>query len=196
MNEIIQPGQGVLFMKIGKHANEDLADIIARKRREIEDAGFAMWGYGGSTCHPTTMVQPFARERAAAGRSIVLCMEPMDSKHFAPPVRADEYSADGENWLPIDPQINAVGSRYALLIENLNEAEFDLPLAQTEVAVGPSAGRAGGQYIQGRVDKACLVMRDEPLLVNNPNHERSIPIRLTATLKEPYAVFLRSNGGG
>ena len=196
MNKILKPGQGVLFMKVGKHANEDLGDIIARKRREIDDSGFAMWGYGGNTCHPTTMVQPFASERAKAGGSIILCMEPMESKHFAPPVRADEYSADGQTWLPIDAGINAVGSRYALLIEDLKEEEFDLPLAQTEVAVGPNAGRVGGQYIQGRVDKACLVVRDEPMRVNDAKHARSIPIRLTATLKAPYAVFLRSNGGG
>lgn len=196
MSEIIRPGQGILFMKVGKHANEDLGDIIARKRREIEDAGFAMWGYGGNTCHPTTMVQPFARERVEAGSSITLCMEPMDSKHYAPAVRADEYSEDGQTWLPIDAGINAVGSRYALLIEDLNETEFELPLAQTEVAVGPNTGRVGGQYIQGRVDKACLVMREEPMRVNDPKHARSIPIRLTAKLRAPYAVFLRSNGGG
>ncbi len=196
MSGIISPGQGVLFMKIGTHANEDLDDIIARKRREIDDAGFAMWGYGGNTCHPTTMVQPFAADRMEAGSSIVLCMEPMVSNHFAPAVRADEYSADGQTWEKIDPRINAVGSRYALLIEDLKEDAFDLPLGQTEVAVGPSAGRVGGRYIQGRVDKACLVVRDEPMRVNDEKHARSISIGYTAKLKAPYAVFLRSSGGG
>ena len=195
MNEIVKPGQGVIFMKVGTHANEDLTDIVARKQREIDEAGFGMWGYGGSTCHPSTMVQPFAQERTEAGGSIVLCMEPMISKHFAPPVRADEYSEDGLTWKPIDARINAVGSRYALLIESLDKVEFNLPLAQTEVAVGPSTGRVGGQYIKGRVDKACLVVRDQPARVNDPKHARTIPIRLTATLRAPYAVFLRSGGG-
>jgi hypothetical protein len=196
MNQIIKPGQGVLFMKVGTHANEGLADIVARKRREIQDAGFGLWGYGGNTCHPSSMVQPFAHERAEAGGSIILCMEPMISNHFAPPVRADEFSEDGLTWQPIDARVNAVGSRYALVIESLDEAEFDLPLAQTEVAVGPSMGRIGGQYIQGRVDKACLIIREEPALVNDPRHARNIPIRLTAKLRAPYAVFLRSGGGG
>ena len=192
MSNIIRPGQGVLFMKVGTHANEELKDIVKRKRAEIDREGFAFWGYGGNTCHPSTMVQPFAQQQVEAGSSIVLCMEPMESRHFAPPVRADEYSADGRDWKAVPGGISAVGSRFALLIETLEEAEFDLPLAQTEVAVGPNTGRIGGQYIQGRVDKACLVVRGEKALVNDPKHARTIRIGLTAKLLAPYAVFLRS----
>ena len=55
MSDIIRPGVGILFMKVGTHAQETLADIIA-KDQEIEDTGYAMWGYGGNTCHPRTMV--------------------------------------------------------------------------------------------------------------------------------------------
>lgn len=74
MSDIIHPGAGVLYMKVGTHAKEGLAEIIERKRREIDEAGFAMWGYGGSTCYPTSMVQPFARAFAAKGsRSISSC---------------------------------------------------------------------------------------------------------------------------
>lgn len=194
MNKIVKPGQGILFMKVGTHANEELKDIIERKRKEIDRVGFAFWGYGGNTCHPSTMVQPFAQQQAEAGSSIVLCMEPMASRHFAPPVRADEYSVDGLAWQAVPDGIDAVGSRFALLIETLDEDAFDLPLAHTEVAVGPNIGRVGGQYIQGRVDKACLIVRDEPALVNDPQHSRTIRIGLTARLKDPYAVFLRSTG--
>ena len=74
MSDIIHPGAGVLYMKVGTHAKEGLTEIIARKRREIDEAGFAMWGYGGSTCYPTSMVQPFARgfaaRRAARSRAV------------------------------------------------------------------------------------------------------------------------------
>ena len=179
-------------MKVGTHANEDLKDIVERKREEIDREGFALWGYGGNTCHPSTMVQPFAQQQAEAGSSIVLCMEAMESRHFAPPLRANEYSVDGREWKVVPEGINAVGSRFALIIETLEEAEFDLPLAQTEVAVGPSTGRVGGHYIQGRVDKACLIVRKELALVNDPKHDRIIHIGLTAKLRDPYAVFLRS----
>ena len=58
---------------------------------EIEEAGYAMWGYGGNTCHPVTMVRPFATQYERNGGTIYLCMHPMISKHFAEPVRASEY---------------------------------------------------------------------------------------------------------
>jgi hypothetical protein len=42
MAPIIKPGEGLLYMKVGTHAQETLEDIIARKTREIENAGFAL----------------------------------------------------------------------------------------------------------------------------------------------------------
>src|SRR5260370_25735378 len=115
MPQIIEPGAGLLYMKVGTHAKESLADIIKRKRKEIDDAGHAFWGYGGSTCHPTTMVQPFVKAYEERGGAIYLCMEPMNSNHFADPVRAEEFSVDGFRWEEIPPAINAKASRYALV---------------------------------------------------------------------------------
>src|SRR5688500_1058729 len=107
-------GDSFLYMKVGTHAREDLSEIIARKRREIEDEGFSLWGYGGNTCHPTRTVQPFA---VRSPGPIVLAMQPMTSTHFAEPVRAEEFSADGINWRDVPSGINVLGSRYALSIE-------------------------------------------------------------------------------
>jgi len=191
MTVLLRPGQGILFMKVGKHAKESLEDIVARKRREIDEAGFALWGYGGNTCHPATMVRPFAEERAALGETITLCMEPMDSKHDAPPVRATEYSTDGVDWVKIPKAINSVGSRFALFLSDLSEVDFELPLSGTEVAIGPREGRSGHQYIQHRVDKACLTVRDEATILNDSKQDKIVKIRLTATLMAPYAAFLR-----
>ena len=116
MTSIVQPGAGVLFMKVGTHAQETLESIIARKTKEIDDAGYAMWGYGGSTCHPQNMVQPFAKTFEQQGQKIYLCMEEMDSKHFAAQARAAQYSVNGIDWVDIHPQVNVLGSRYALFI--------------------------------------------------------------------------------
>ena len=75
MTGIIRPGAGLLYMKVGTHAQESLADIIARKTKEIERAGFGLWGYGGNTCHPSSMVQPFVEALAEKGEPIRLVME-------------------------------------------------------------------------------------------------------------------------
>lgn len=191
MNEILRPGSGLLFMKVGTHAHETLADIIARKDREIRQTGYGMWGYGGNTCHPTSMVQPFAQAFEARGETIHLCMEQMDSKHFADPICADEYSADGLEWHRIPETIRVLGSRFALVIENLRHEEFALPLDRTRVPVGNSTGRIGSRYVKGRVDKACLEVTDRAELANDEKPREPLPISLVAELRAPYAVFLR-----
>jgi hypothetical protein len=180
-----EPGQPVLFMKVGTHAGETLEDILVRKQREIDEAGFAMWGYGGNTCHPTSMVQPFARQLGAEG--ISLCMQEMNSRHFAEQVRAAEYSTNGLDWTEIDPAINVLGSRYALCIDSLEPVNETLDLSATHVAVGRSHGRIGRDYVQGRVDKACLVI--DP---NGQVDPKPITINLRASVIAPHAVFLRN----
>lgn len=192
MSDIIRPNQGILFMKVGVHASESLEDIIARKTLEIEQAGFALWGYGGQTCFPTTMVQPFAKQHVSAGGHIFLCMQEMESRHFAAPVRAEQYSSDGINWRKIPAEINVLGSRFALAIKNLHEEKFILPLNKTKVGVGRSAGTAGNKYIAGQVDKACLNITDQIDIPSDPEESRDVEISLVAELCEPYAVFLKN----
>jgi hypothetical protein len=174
-------------MKVGTHAKEGLTQIIERKRLEIADAGYAMWGYGGNTCHPNT-VQPFAASSAREGRIIRLCMEEMDSHHFAEQVRAAQYSIDDRIWHDIPSEISVMGSRFALCISSLIELDspIDLPLDSTQVAIGRSRGRIGSDYIKGRVDKACLTVLG---VTGEP--ESSKKISLVADIVEPYAVFLR-----
>jgi len=188
MADILKPGQGLLYMKVGMHAQEGLEAIIERKTREIEEAGHALWGYGGSTCHPQTMVQPFAKGYERRGSRIYLCMEPMESSHFADPLRADEFSVDGLKWEEIPEAVNVLGSRYALVIKDLRKEEFELPLENTRVALGNSLGKSGSRYISGRVDKACLEMAEKDPSVP----ERTVHIGLVADIVEPYAVYVRN----
>ncbi|MGZ3273513.1 MAG: hypothetical protein ACXU82_17385 [Caulobacteraceae bacterium] len=190
MTTIIRPGAGILFMKVGTHAREPLTDIITRKTKEIEETGFGMWGYGGNTCHPRTMVQPFAEEVEQRGEPIFLCMQEMASNHWAEPTRAEQYSVDGLKWQDIPETINVTGSRFALMIKSLREEEHELPLDQTRVPIGPNTGRLGSRYLKGRVDKACLEVMDH---VERPNEGAPaiVRINLVAELATPFAVFLR-----
>lgn len=186
MTDNFNDGDAILYMKVGTHAGEGLTEIIARKRKEIADAGFSMWGYGGNTLHPRTMVQPFVASHTTGGRVIRLVMQPMNSHHFAAKVRAEEYSADGINWTEVPEAINVVGSRYALCIRDLREVEMTLRLDNTQVAVGLSKGRKGSDYVKGHVDKACLeVTGDEESGLQTE-------IGLVADIVDPFAVFLRN----
>lgn len=186
MVDSLTPGDAILYMKVGTHAQEDLSSIIERKRKEVADAGFSMWGYGGNTLHPRTMVQPFAAAQASSGRAIRLVMHPMTSRHFAVPARAEEYSIDGIEWQPVPEAINVVGSRYALWIANLRRVETTVRLSNTKVALGLSRGIRGDDYVRGHVDKACLVVTEG----EEPGEDTEIG--LMADLVEPYAVFLRN----
>lgn len=179
-----KPGDSILYMKVGTHAQEELGEILSRKRKEIAREGYAMWGYGGNTCHPTSMVQPFAR---AAVTPIVLCMEPMQSHHRAEPLRAEEFSIDGLRWNPVPGGINVLGSRYALCIRSLEKVSETLNLADTRVAIGNSKGRAGDRYVRGRVDKACLEVVD-----TGSEGSHTAQIGVVAEIVEPYAVLLRN----
>lgn len=192
MSSIIKPGSGILFMKVGTHAQESLADIIKRKTKEIEDAGFALWGYGGNTCHPRTMVQPFAEAHARNNEPIYLCMEEMNSKHFAEPLRAKQSSSDGIRWEDIPEQINVLGSRFALVLGELRQEEHQLDLNETSVAVGPNKGRNGSRYIQGHADKACLDVTGGTGAATSDG-PRLIKVSLVAKVVPPYAVFLRAD---
>lgn len=189
MTDPLRSGSGFVFMKVGMHAEEPLEAIIKRKRQEIDDAGYALWGYGGNTCHPTTMVQPFARDFVERQGVIYLCMQRMDSRHFAITEPATDYSEDGQNWLSIPEGINVIGSRYALKIADLEQDDLHIPLARTQVAIGPSTGRAGDRYVKGRVDKACLEILEDA--APGSSDAATQQIDLVARLAEPFAVFVR-----
>jgi hypothetical protein len=188
MAKIIIPGDGVVFMKVGVHAQETLEDIVSRKQKEYEEAGMIFWGYGGNTCHPTNLVQPFAIGREKLGQRVHIVMNKIESRHFAEPELAREYSDDGITWKPIPQGIYVKGSRYAMILGDLQEADFDLNLRETSVAVGPSRGLRGDEYIQRHVDKGCLVIGD-PSEAGGGGELRHIG--LVAPLQAPYAVFVK-----
>jgi hypothetical protein len=190
MTEILAPGNGVFFMRVGTHARETLDKIVARKLREIERVGYTFWGYGGNTCHPLMIVQPFAKEREQQGKPVFICMEEMEStNYFGEPQAAAEYSTDGRTWHEVPKDISVRGSRYALRINGLKSADFTLPLEDTRVRVGTSSGRLGSHFVAGTIDKACLVVEPGAGPTEPGSHRQ---ISLVAEVHEPYAMLLRN----
>lgn len=180
-----------LFMKVGNHAGETWEQILERKQKEFEKAGRIFWGYGGTTCHPLNVVQPFARLSVKEQGRILLVMEPIDSKAEPDIVPATEYSSDGIDWRPIPENILVTGSRYAFVLDEIKPGDLNITLAHFEVAIGPSQGKAAEAYLQGHVDKACFVKSDKARTVGAPPGKLIRKARFSAELKEPYAVLLR-----
>lgn len=180
----------IIFMKVGRHAGETFEEIVERKRREYERAGRIFWGYGGGTMHPITRVQPFVRMQVREGKNVSIVMQEMDSKHPDTEVFAKEFSRDGVTWEKVPDGIKVRGSRYALVLDELREGELmDLNLDDYAVGAGPSEGKVAAQYIRGRVDKGLLVRSAHESVVVEP---AIVKVRYAATLKEPFAVLLRS----
>ena len=181
--------QAFIYMKVGNHAGENFDAILERKNRELNEAGRIFWGYGGSACHPLMQVQPFVRFYAKEQGRIYLFMEPMDSKANPDLEPAKEYSADGAIWQPLPNGISVLGSRYALVLGQIQPADLEVQLEQYVVGVGHSRGKKAADYLQGRIDKGCLLRSKEPDSAADEGPTRHL--KLCAELIEPYAVLLR-----
>ncbi len=119
-------------------------------------------------------------------------MVEMDSKHFADPICAAEYSIGGRTWDKIPDTIEVLGSQYALIIKAFRRDRLSLPLEQTLFPVGSSMGRIGDRYVAVRVDKDSLeVLGKRKANVDQPPKVECSK-SLFAELKQPYAVFLRN----
>ena len=133
--------EAFIFMKVGNHAGESFEAILVRKNREREQAGRIFWGYGGTVCHPLMQVQPFARLYTKSHGRIYLFMEPMDSKANPAIDPAKEYSDDGVTWHPLPDGISVLGSRYALVLDEIQPREIDVGIEQYVVGIGTVAAR-------------------------------------------------------
>ena len=177
-----------IFMKVGNHAGEDWEAILARKRRELVDAGLCFWGYGGAGCHPINQVQPFARLILKEQGQIGLVMVSINSHAGREEVVAREFSSDGIHWEQIPDGVRVTGSKYALVLDKIEEADLRVDLTEFEIGAGPSRGKSAEKYIVGRADKACLTRKQGRVTeVETKIHE----VRFTAELKDPFAVLLR-----
>ncbi|HEX8431553.1 MAG TPA: hypothetical protein VF625_09705 [Longimicrobium sp.] len=185
----LQPDEPFVFMKVGRHAGEDLGEILARKQLELERAGVIFWGYGGRTMHPIQKVQPFVRSRIEHTGQIKLLMQTILSRHPDTAAVATEFSRDGVHWEPVPEGVEVRGSKYALVLGEIQSGDgMEVDFGAYKVGAGPSSGRAAGDYIKGRVDKGLLDPATGEAVTGAPR----VPIHYAAQMAEPYAVLLRS----
>lgn len=177
----------LLVMKVGFHGNEPLAAIVARKRAEEETLGFSLWGYGGTLCHPLTQVRPLLAN-VGETQSVHVAFIETSSKPQLPLTIASRWSVDGISWFSLPPGAHVTASKFALILSNLEVSDFILDLAAYHVAVGQHKGVPLSRYLRGRVDKACAVRAN---LASEDASPTCVRVKLSATLRRPFAVFLR-----
>lgn len=177
-------GQRVLLMSVGVHASESVSDIIERKMREIENEGFALWGYKGSLGSPAgKLLRDFI---AKASGPIEVLMRPTNSRHHGDDERASEFSVDGKVWMPIPDTIHCRGSEWALCLTRLRVVNEAINLNEFRVVGGSSDGGVGSVLRKrGQADQLRLEF------VGGDVESDFEPIVLRAELASPYAVLVR-----
>jgi hypothetical protein len=179
-----------IFMKVGNHAGETFDSILRRKNEEYRKAGRIFWGYGGSACHPLKQVRPFVEVWEKQNGSIYVLMQEIDSRAQPDLLPAKEYSWDTVNWEPLPEGINVLGSRYALVLDEIKPTDFEIDPQEYVIGIGAKQGKVAGEYMQGHIDKACLVRAESPAPNNAKVRRRKI--KYAAKLLPPYGVLVRS----
>lgn len=147
--------KNVVIMKYGVHAQEDVQNIIMRKKAEYQNCGKMFWGYNGVLCNPKTQVQPFLELNQLRGEETYLLLVRTLSEHNGMGYVGTELSYDKQIWEQTPNEIQVIGSKYALICEDLIECDIQLDMNEYVVAVGKSAQKPLHEYMKGRVDKAC-----------------------------------------
>lgn len=174
--------KNIIIMKCGTHASEKIEDIYNRKKQEESSVGYFCWGYGGTLCHPLNQVQPFCKNK----EKVYLLLTPTTSELNNVPQRSNYYSIDKETWNDINLSINVLGSKYAIVANKLQKCDLEINLNDYEIGVGNSLGKNLGDYLKGRVDKACAIKTSKKI-----SDVQKIKIVMIAELVYPYSVFVR-----
>jgi len=178
--EIAEPS--ILLMKVGFHGRESLAEILDRKLAEEREHGKALWGYGGTLCHPIRVVQPFAQSSNLPVKVLLVeTRSPFESSG----VFATEWSTDGQSWERFQSPL-VMDSKHALVIKNLRRIVGEVDLSYYQVAYGPSEGRPLEEYFRFRVDKAVARR-----LNSSRAPTRAVSVVAVADLVPPHAILVR-----
>lgn len=181
------PARTCVFMKVGSHGNEDFQEIIERKIKEQETAGFMLWGYSGILLKAKP-VADFLKSRWGLGERLLLLMVETSSPFKNSPVESTAFSIDGHTWYHLPEGVATRGCNKAIVCDKLTEVDISVDLSLYKIAVGPSSGKALSSYLRYRTDKACAIFSGPSL---------DIPvnwavINWVAEIVPPFALYLNN----
>lgn len=120
----------LIISVIGSHAYESEADIIARKMKEIFDAGNSFWLIN-SFKSKTEGIQDFCKNASSENREVYCIFVGASQRGGAEPTKtnsiASQYSSDNINWLDIPKGIRVTGKidekTTALVLKSLDAVD-------------------------------------------------------------------------
>src|SRR5439155_17647612 len=118
----------------------------------------------------------------ASGGRIWVALVTTPSQHLDGGRLATDMSLDGRDWFPLPTAIAVRASKYALVRRSLRRADEEVDLSSYAVAVGAKAGTPIGEFLRGRVDKACGLAKEAGL------PQRLTRVAYVAEIVAPYAV--------
>lgn len=172
-------------MKAGPYCGFDLPQIISIKRNEQKNCDKFYWGYGGVFCHPKRVL-PFVDKALSEGKKVWLLFSITKSNFMSPIGRVEKFSLDKNNWENLPRDVLLVGNQYALVAQNLQEANWDLDLSNYDSMLGDQPGKALSEYIRYRIDKSCAIYSPKASL--NP---KSVKIAYISELVPPYCIYVK-----
>ena len=132
--------------------------------------------------HPHKVIQPYIEKTK---KKITVCFIKTPSPFHSSKAHTKELSLDGKAWQPLGKH-KITASKYALAINGIKPASFDISLGRYAVAAGPSEGKPLEDYFRFRVDKALAIKSRKVKL------DKLVHISFTAILVSPYTISVRS----
>ncbi|MDP9401745.1 MAG: hypothetical protein M3P85_00090 [Actinomycetota bacterium] len=173
----------------GPHIGETLADIVDRKRSDVERFGWCLWAYGGrGNVHPETEVRKLAREYGSGG-VLPLLMPDTGRKYPDNGVPFTGYRVQPHGPLEVLPDgmspVTGGSSSWAFRITSLGWSEDAvIDLARYVAPYSRRGVQPLRDYLKGSHGRASAAR----VSAAGPDVERRVHV--VATLEPPYAVFL------
>lgn len=173
-----------IVMKVGPHSGMTLAEILETKHEEETVHGVHYWGYSGTACHPSRVIEFIRYVRAFQSMPPVLMLLETSSKYSSRIGKARSYSVHGGESHGLEEPIQLQGAQYAFVCVNLQRRDLEFSLDSYSVVGGKNDGVPLGEHLRSRVSKAFVRRK----YVQSTSHV--VRLAYTAELVEPYVISL------
>ena len=184
----------VIISIIGPAAGETVAEILERKKGEIERTGRSFWLYRSYRARPSG-IQDLCKESLSKKNSPICIFIKPATENGAQPTRgrniAKEFSKDGNSWEKIPKGVLVTGlvpNASAMIFDKLDDVERGVFLNLWDYSQFLSPGRAV-RIIRGASTIRCIRKSSR----NDPDRMGSNIREVVAIgrLVKPFSVWLR-----